>query len=147
MLKKFDDPMAAMRAVSELQQRSKEVPINDEFSVTVRTLGAKDETESFIDCMHLWGQAFLLKHKMETLCRAITYINETPIESVSLDDRRQIIGQWNQELIDQLYLEYAKMLGSIDDFMKKIELTAQTNVVGVREEEMKADSNQEENNG
>lgn len=147
MLKKFEDPMQAMQAVSELQQRSTDVEINDEFSITVRTLGAKDETESFIDCMNLWGQAFLLKHKMETLCRAITHINNVSIETIELEDKREVIGSWSQELVDELYLEYAKMLGSVDAFLKKIELTAQTNVIGAKEEEMQLDSNQEEKDG
>ncbi|MDO8640286.1 MAG: hypothetical protein Q7R33_01980 [Nitrosarchaeum sp.] len=133
MIKKFDDPLAAMNAVSDLKQRTKIVELDDNFKVTVRTLGAKDETDTFIECMNLWGQAFLYKHKLETLCRSIIDINGVSIQAVDIVLKRDIMGKWSQEVIDELYIEYARLIGNIDAFLEKMKLTAETNVVGAKE--------------
>lgn len=147
MIKKFDDPVTALNAISELRQRAITKTIDD-YKFTIKSLGAKDETDTFIDCMELWGQAFLYRHKIETLSRAITHINDVPLESVSIDDRRKIIGTWSQELVDELYLEYANLLGVLEAFLEKIRLTAETNVVGTKkyaEEQKKNEEKLKEN--
>lgn len=145
MIKKFDDALLALTAVAELQQRSITVSLSDEFNVTIRSLGAKDETDTFIECMNFWGQAFIYKHKTETMCRCITHINGLSVTDVDILARKTIIESWNQGLIDNIYFEYAKLIGSVDDFFEKIKLSAQTNVVAskeamakVKEEEAKA---------
>jgi hypothetical protein len=135
-VKKYDSAESAMAAISEIGQRTTTVPLVDdshEFKVTLRSLGAQDETDSFVDCMNFWGQAFLYKHKIETLVRCITHVNDQPIDSLSLDQRRKLIGQWGQSLVDKLFLEYAALIGAVDDFLEKVKLTAQTNVVGFRD--------------
>jgi len=139
MTKKFEDPLLAMNAISEIRHRSKDVPVEN-FIVTIRTLGAKDETDTFIDCMNLWGQAFIYQHKLETLCRAITHVNKMSLDKMSVNEKRQIISSWHQELIDELYVEYARLLTSIDNFFKNIEMTAQTNVIGVKDAEAKREA-------
>jgi hypothetical protein len=151
-IKKYDSAEAAMAAISEIGQRTTTVTLVDdshEFKVTLRSLGAQDETDSFVDCMNFWGQAFLCKHKIETLVRCITHVNDQPIEDLEFEQRRQLIGKWGQALVDKLYIEYATLIGSVDDFLEKIKLTAKTNVVGFRdaaqseEEKAKEDSNEE----
>jgi len=136
-IKKFEDPLLVMNAIAELRHRSKDVIVDANFSVTIRSLGAKDETDSFIACMNLWGQAFIYQHKLETLSRAITHVNKISLDKLSTDEKRNIISTWSQDLVDELYLEYAKLLGSLDEFFKNIELTAQTNVIGVKDAEAK----------
>lgn len=131
MIKKFDDALTALNAISELRQRAIDKVI-DEYKFTIKSLGAKDETDTFISCMELWGQAFIYQHKIETLSRAITHVNDVSLESIGVDDRRQIIGTWNQELVDELYLEYANLLGILETFLDKIRLTSETNVVGAK---------------
>jgi hypothetical protein len=148
MIKKFDDPLLAMQAVAELHQRSKIIKLND-FEIIVRTLGTKDETDTFINCMNLWGQAFIYKHKIETLILAITHINGLSLENVNIEKRREIINLWNQEIVDEIYLEYAKLIGSIEKFLQNIQLTAETNVIGAKDAEnkkemIKLDSNEGE---
>jgi hypothetical protein len=144
-VKKFNTAVEAMQAISEIGQRSKEIPLDDknEFKVNIRSLGAQDETDSFVECMNYWGQAFLYKHKIETLIRAITHVNELPIDDVSFSTKRVLIGSWSQTLVDELYMEYAKLIGSVDEFLDKIKLTAQTNVVGVRDSEKKQETEKE----
>jgi hypothetical protein len=139
MTKKFEDPLLAMNAISEIRHRSKDVTIEN-FVVTVRTLGAKDETDTFIECMNLWGQAFIYQHKIETLCRSITHVNKMSLDKMGISEKKQIISSWHQELIDELYLEYAKLLSSLDSFFKNIEITAQTNVIGVKDAEAKREA-------
>jgi len=136
MVKKFDDPLMAMKAVAELRHRSKDVEFDD-FKVTIRTLGTKKETDTFINCMNLWGQAFIYKHKIETLIRAITHINGLTLESVKEEDKRSVIESWSQDIVDEIYLEYAKLIGSVDLYLQKIQLTAETNVVGAKDAEEK----------
>lgn len=147
MVKKFDNALTALSAISELRQRTV-VKTIDEYKFTIKSLGAKDETDTFIDCMQLWGQAFLYQHKIETLSRAITHVNDLPLESVSIDERRQIIGTWNQELVDELYLEYANLLGVLETFLDKIRLTSETNVIGSKKftEEKEKKENEEKLN-
>lgn len=148
MIKKFDDPMMAMRAVAELRHRSKDVEFDD-FKVTIRTLGTKKETDTFINCMNLWGQAFIYKHKIETLVRAITHINGLSLENIKEEDKRFVIESWSQEIVDEIYLEYAKIIGSVDLYLQKIQLTAESNVIGAKDaEEKKAllDSNEGDEN-
>jgi len=130
--KKFDDPILAMNAISTLRFRTKEVPL-DGHMITVSTLGAKDETDTFVECMSLWGQAMIYKHKTETLCRAITHIDGLSLEKINVMDKRVIIETWSQEVIDELYIEYAKLLGISDEFFEKIKMTAETNIIGFRE--------------
>jgi hypothetical protein len=144
-VKKFNTAVEAMMAISDIGRRSNEIHLDEknEFKVKIRSLGAQDETDSFVDCMNYWGQAFLYKHKIETLVRAITHVNELPIEDVSFSTKRTLIGSWSQVLVDQLYMEYAKLIGSVDDFLEKIKLTAQTNVVGVRDSEKKQETEKE----
>jgi len=147
MIKKFDDPLSAMKAVSELNHRSVDVKIGSgDFVVTVRTLGTQDETNTFINCMHLWGQAFIYKHKVETLIRAITKINGLSLEDISEKEKREIIEEWNQDIVDEIYLEYAKLIGSVESYLEKIQLTAETNVIGAKDAEVKKQliSNDEE---
>jgi hypothetical protein len=137
-VKKFNSAIEAMQAISSIGQRSKVITLNDQFKVTICSLGAQDETESFVDCMNFWGQAFLYKHKIETLSRCITKVNDQEITSdITLDMKREYIGKWSQSLVDNLYMDYAKLLGDVDEFLDKIKLTAQTNVVGVRDTEKK----------
>lgn len=136
MVKKFDDPLSAMKAVSELRHRTKVVNLDDNFKITLRTLGTKKETDTFINCMHLWGQAFIYKHKIETLIHAIIQINDVQID-VDEDAKRSLIELWSQDVIDELYLEYATMIGSVESYLKKIQLTAETNVVGAKDAEAK----------
>ena len=136
MVKKFDDPLMAMKAVAELRHRSKDVEFDD-FKVTIRTLGTKKETDTFINCMNLWGQAFIYKHKIETLIRAITHINGLTLESVKEEDKRSVIESWSKDIVDEIYLEYAKLIGSVDLYLQKIQLTAETNVVGAKDAEEK----------
>ena len=150
MVKKFDDPLMAMKAVAELRHRSKDVEFDD-FKVTIRTLGTKKETDTFINCMNLWGQAFIYKHKIETLIRAITHINGLTLESVKEEDKRSVIESWSQDIVDEIYLEYAKLIGSVDLYLQKIQLTAETNVVGAKDAEEKkmlleSDSNEGDEN-
>lgn len=150
-VKKFDSAEAAMMAISEIGQRSITVPLMNgkkDFNVTIRALGAQDETDSFVDCMNFWGQAFLCKHKVETLIRCITHVNDQPVDGLDLDQRRALIGQWRQSLVDKLYQDYAGLIGSVDEFFDKIKLTAQTNAVGFKEDSEKTekevtDSNEE----
>ena len=150
MIKKFDDPIAAMQAVAELRHRTKIVELDD-FKVTLRTLGTKDETDTFINCMHLWGQAFIYKHKIETLIVAIVQINGMSLDGVNEESKRAVIEKWSQDIVDELYLEYAKMIGSLDNYLQKIQLTAETNVVGAKDAEIKqkaikSDSNEGDEN-
>jgi len=149
-VKKFDDPITAMKAISELRRRTVDVPIEDGFTVTLRTLGTKSETDTFVNCMSLWGQAFLYKHKIETLISAITHINGLPLDSVSDVDKRSIIESWSQDLVDDLYIAYAKLVGAVDEFFEKIKLTAETNVIGAKEvlekqKTIESDANKAEN--
>lgn len=132
MVKKFDDPLIAMNAVAELRHRSTDVEF-DNFKVTVRTLGTKKETDTFINCMNLWGQAFIYKHKIETLIKAITHVNELSVEDINEDDKRAIIEKWSQDIVDEIYLEYAKLIGSVDLYLQKIQLTAETNIIGAKD--------------
>lgn len=136
MVKKFDDPLMAMKAVADLRHRTKDVEF-DGFKVTIRTLGTKKETDTFINCMNLWGQAFIYKHKIETLIRSITHVNDLSVENVNEDDKRAIIEKWSQEIVDEIYLEYAKLIGSVDLYLQKIQLTAETNVIGAKDAEEK----------
>lgn len=136
MTKKFDDPLLALTAIAELRFRTKEVPL-DEHVITIRTLGAKDETDTFVECMSLWGQAMIYKHKIETLCRAITHIDSLSLEKISVMEKKIIIETWSQEIIDELYTEYAKLLGVTDDFFEKIKMTAETNIIGFKEAQAK----------
>ncbi len=150
MVKKFDDPITAMQAVAELRHRTKIVEL-DNFKVTLRTLGTKDETDTFINCMHLWGQAFIYKHKIETLIFAIVQINGMSLDGVNEESKRAVIEKWSQDIVDELYLEYAKMIGSLDNYLQKIQLTAETNVVGAKDAEtkqkaIKTDSNEGDEN-
>jgi len=137
MIKKFDDPLSAMKAVSELSHRSVDVNINEEFTVTVRTLGTKAETNTFIECMNLWGQAFIYKHKIETLIRSITHVNGLSLEDIKETDKREIIESWNQDIVDEIYLEYAKLIGEVESYLDRIQLTAETNVIGAKDAELK----------
>lgn len=150
MVKKIDDPLLAMKAVAELYKRSKVVELN-EFEITIRTLGTKDETDTFINCMNLWGQAFIYKHKIETLILAITHVNGLSLENIEIEVRREIINKWNQQIIDEIYFEYAKLIGSVEKFLQNIQLTAETNVIGAKDVEnkkeiIKSDVNEGENN-
>jgi len=137
MIKKFEDPLSAMKAVSELNHRSVDVKINEEFTVTVRTLGTDAETNTFIECMNLWGQAFIYKHKTETLIRSITHVNGLSLESIDEKVKRKVIESWNQDIVDEIYLEYAKLIGEVELYLEKIQLTAETNVIGAKDAEMK----------
>jgi hypothetical protein len=136
MTKKFDDPVLALNAIAELRFRSKEVPLDDHI-ITVRTLGAKDETDTFVECMSLWGQAMIYRHKIETLCRAITHIDSISLEKVDTTEKRIIIESWSQQVVDDLYIEYAKLLGVTDEFFEKLRMTAETNVIGFKEAQAK----------
>jgi hypothetical protein len=151
-VKKYDSAEDAMKAISEMGQRSTTVSLtneNSDFKIAIKSLGAKDETDSFVDCMNFWGQAFLYKHKLETLARCITHVNDQTIDELDIDQRRFLIGQWQQSLVDKLYMEYARLLGSVDEFLDKIKLTAQTNVVGFRDAVERAEkekTNEEDSN-
>jgi hypothetical protein len=112
------------------------VPLDDH-TITVRTLGAKDETDTFVECMSLWGQAMIYRHKIETLCRAITHIDSISLEKVDTTEKKIIIESWSQQVVDDLYIEYAKLLGITDEFFEKIRMTAETNVVGFKEAQAK----------
>ena len=136
MTKKFDNPLVALTAISELRFRSKDITLDDHV-ITIRTLGAKDETDSFIECMKLWGQAMIYKHKIETLCRSISHIDTIALDKISVDEKRLVIETWSQEVIDELYMEYAKLLGVTDEFFEKIRLTAETNIIGFKDAESK----------
>lgn len=139
----IEDPFEALSEVSNIRHRTTEVDIGDGHIVTVRSLGAKDETDTFIECMNYWGQAFLYKHKLETLARAIvavdgqTFAEEMDItkKKKMLDRKKEIIGKWHQEIIDELYVEYAKLIGNIDAFLDKMSLTAETNAAGIQDAE------------
>ena len=134
-VKKYNSAIEAMQAVSSIGQKTKVISIDNGFTITICSLGAQLETDSFIECMNFWGQAFIYKHKLETLSRCIIAINDQNTSEILLDERKQIIGSWSQGLVDNLYKEYAKLLGSVDEYLEKIKLTAQTNVIGVRDAE------------
>ena len=145
-IKKFDSAIQAMQAISEIGQQTINVPISEDFSITLSSLGAKDETDSFIDCMNYFGQAFLYKHKTETLVRSMISVNDLSLDEIELDVKRELIGRWSQSLVDKIYFEYAKLTGSVESFLEKIKLTAQTNIIGKREQDLKdeqEDSNKE----
>ena len=156
MMKRTDDPMEAMKMIAEMQHRTIDVQINDDISVTLRSLGAKDETDTVGDCMQYWGQAYIYKHKIETLARSIIAINGksfSPVldsgpefdyltpENKLLKAKRDAVGSWNQSLVDMLYNKYANMIQDVERFMEKIKITAETNAVGAREALEKAAAN------
>lgn len=141
-VKLMEDPFEAMQAVSELRHRTNDVDIGDGFVVTLRSLGAKDETESFVECMNFWGQAFLYKHKIEVLARSIHAVNNQPFHGPDvspeekkkvIEEKKKIIGAWHQGVIDDLYVEYARLSGNIDEYLDKMAVVAETNAAGVQE--------------
>lgn len=139
----IEDPFEAMSEISNLKHRTTDVDVGDGHTVTIRSLGAKDETDTFIECMNYWGQAFLYKHKLETLARAITAIDGQSLpEEIDIakkkkliEKKKEIIGKWHQEVIDDLYTEFAKLTSNLDAFLNKISLTSETNVTGIQEAE------------
>jgi len=143
MVKKIEDPIVALNSIAELKARSKEVTVENRI-ITIKTLGARDETDSFVECMKLWGQAMIYKHKLETMYRAITHIDGISLEKVDFTEKKMIIDTWKQEIIDQLYNEYAILLGIAEEFFEKIKFTAETNVIGAKDEmnENKDDKNE-----
>lgn len=128
-----ENPIEAMNMIGSLRHRTVDVNVDEDFTITLRSLGAKDETETFVECMNYWGQAFLYKHKIETISRAIVAINEKPLVGVSVEEKKNLIGNWHQGLIDELYYEYAKLIGDIDNFLEKMSVVAETNAVGSQE--------------
>jgi len=147
-IKKYDTATDAMKAIAVIDVRTLVITLNDDFKITIQSLGAKDETDTFVECMNYWGQAFLYRHKIETISRAIIKVNDQSVEDLALDTKKELIGRWSQTLVDRIYTEYAGLIGSVDAFIDKIKLTAQTNVVGVREaekkeKEEKTDANEE----
>lgn len=142
-IKKFEDPIEALKAISELRKRTVDVQVDD-FKITLRTLGAKEETETFIDCMRLNGQAFLYQHKIETISRAVVKINEVSIANVDFDIKKEVIGNWNQSLVDELYAKYAELIGSVDAFFEKMKMTSQTNVINNEKEIEKKEDEDED---
>jgi len=142
----IDDPFVAMQEMSEIRHRTSDVDIGDGFIVTLKSLGAKDETDSFIECMNFWGQAFLYKHKIETIVRSMYAINNIPFHTADVSDeekkkiieeKKKIVSSWHQTVIDDLYVEYAKLSGNVDEFLDKMALTAETNSVGLQDAEEK----------
>ena len=140
--KMMEDPFEAMHSISELRHRTADIDIGDGMIVTLRSLGAKDETDSFVECMNYWGQAFLYKHKIETLARSIHAVNGQPLHGTEekaedrkkvIEEKRNILGKWHQEVIDDLYVEYARLSGNIDEYLDKMAVTAETNAAGIQE--------------
>jgi len=137
--KMIEDPFEAMHAVSELRHRTVDVDIDDGMIVTLRSLGAKDETDTFVECMNFWGQAFLYKHKIETLARSITAINGNYFQISDdekkdmIDAKKEILGSWHQDIIDELYSEYAGLTGRIDEYLEKMAVSAETNAAGYKD--------------
>jgi hypothetical protein len=146
MVKKFDSALDALNAVAELERRNATINIGDDFEVVIKSLGAEDETATFVDCMNTWGQAFVYKHKIETLSRSITQINGMSTETIDLNAKKLAIGQWQQVLVDHVYREYATLVGDIDEYFEKIKLTAETNVVGYKQNQIKKEEEQKKEN-
>lgn len=146
MIKKSDNSWDAMGAIAKLQHKEINITI-EEITITMRSLGAKEETDSFIECQHLWGQAFLFQHKIEVLSRSIIAVNgekfsKIPADGDDLSDekrmlnkKRELIGQWRQNLVDELYQKYANMIDDVDKFMEKVRISSETNAISMKQKD------------
>ena len=133
-LQKFDDHLAVLDGLGKLGKKTKKVEIGD-VVITLSTLGSEDETEVFIACSDLSGNAYFHKLKSETLKRAIRVVNNNDLYSFLNSDLNEIdkkqlreeihrkignmLREWKEDLIAYLYSEWIDLTKESEEELKK----------------------------
>jgi len=123
------DALKALDKLSELGKKQKDVKIGD-MSITVSTLDTGDETDVFISCSELTGNAYFYTLKLSTLKYAIRAVNGQRLDlyldikdvgqriksrSDVLQQVSDILRKMDEKVISFLYSEWAKMSKESED--------------------------------
>ena len=119
-----------LKKLKNVYYETTEVTLGKELKITVQLLTSEEETDVHAKAMSYdQGLAYLYAVKRETLSRSIVAINGNKIPE-TIDDlnekgepekleryawiRKNIIGGWNQVLIDYAWEGYAKLLTNLE---------------------------------
>lgn len=128
------DPILMLDEIGKVGKVEKEVEISKGLKVTLSTITAIEELEIFRDCRNDDGYSYLTRNKIETLSRAIKAVNgirfdyEAIEDSVEKEQERQKtvfnlrnkINTWGDEVVTYLYVEWLKIIGDSESYLKKI---------------------------
>lgn len=133
------DALELLKTLAQSSHKHIDIKLGDGFTIKLRSLTAKEETEVFAELDGYKGVTFFYNHKLATLCRSIIEINGNTFdidvkspknfstlpddekEVIRLDveakkeqlmqEKRAIISELPASVVDVLYKSYASMIG------------------------------------
>jgi hypothetical protein len=127
------DALNALDKLSELGKKQKEIKVGD-MSILLSTLDTGDETDVFVSCSELTGNAYFYTLKLATLKYAIRAVNGNKLDSYlelkDLGERQKnraeilqkisdILKKWDEKVITYLYTEWAKLSKESEDELEQ----------------------------
>ena len=129
--KLLKDPFDVLSKLAEIGKEVEEVIINDNFKITLSTIGAEDEAEIFAAAQKTTGTTeYFSITKRETLARAIIAVNGLSlkeyeklqdaktydtIKAETLTKLRKIISEWNENLVSFAYNKWSVLIKRSED--------------------------------
>jgi hypothetical protein len=123
------DALNALNKLCELGKKQKDIKIGD-LIITLSTLNTGDETEVFISCSELQGNAYFNTLKLQTLKYAIKAVNNQKLDNYNdiednvekqknkndtLQKISEILKNFDDKIITFLYTEWAKLSKESED--------------------------------
>jgi hypothetical protein len=122
------DAMKALQSLSRLGKKERDVKI-EETTITLSALDTGDETEVYVACSELQGNAYFYKLKLETLKYSICAVNGKRLDTYrgiddfnqrqvnkikSLDEISEVLKTWNENVVTYLFTEFSKLTGEVE---------------------------------
>jgi ADP-dependent phosphofructokinase/glucokinase len=126
------DPFEALTELAKIGKMTKEFEIA-EMKILLSTLDAESESNVFISCSDLSGNAYFNKLKAETLKYAIKAVNgqkldgyedikeeveRNKLKKETLEKLAKILSQWDQNVISFLYKKWTELSKESEEDLK-----------------------------
>jgi len=130
------DALKSLEKLSELGKKEKIISIGD-IKITISTLDTGDETDVFVSCSELSGNAYFNTLKLATLKYAIRAVNgerlDSYLEETDLRKKEQaradvlqkvsdIVKKWDEKVVSFLYTEWANLAKESEDEIEEKQL-------------------------
>ena len=123
----MNQALEKLKALKNVYQAFEEVDAGPDLKVKLKLLNSEEETEVHGYSVEKYDQgiAYLYAVKRETLCRSIVAMNDTEIPDYVEEAkekverhiwlRENIVGGWNQILIDEIWRGYSRLMEKVED--------------------------------
>ena len=126
------DAFKALEELSKLGKMESEIKVG-EVTITLGTLDTEQESDVFVQCSELTGNAYFYKLKLETVKYALRAVGGARVDDyikIEKDEERQkmkkealerisgILKTWDENVLSFLYNEWAKLAKKSEDELK-----------------------------